>query len=820
LYSTPFFKIKTCFKLIALVLIIKTLTFVTIVQAARETKAVDLDISNPHVLVLHSYHHGFTWTDNITKGIRSILNQETPSIELHFEFLDARRIASENYFRELQDVFRMFYRQYKALIWSVAFVFGVLIVLIVSLIHSINLRKRAETSLHKANEELEQRVKERTEELSNINEKLKREIGEHKHTAQALEDAHFIISKSPAVAFLWENREGWPVKFVTENVEGILGYSADEFMSGKVVYSEIIYPEDLNRVSGEVSRHSGERHRNEFTHVPYRIVTRDGNVKWVRDSTFIGRDIDGNVTHYQGIVEDITKQKEAEDFLAAEKERLAVTLRSIGDGVIATDTEGKITLINKVAERLTEWTEQEAFGRSINKVFHIVGEFTRERCVNPVQKVIQSGHVVGLANHTMLISKHGKEYVIADSGAPIFNDVGQIVGVVLVFRDITKERQMQQELLKVEKLESLGVLAGGVAHDFNNFLTAIIGNLSLAKLDARQVGMGLGRLEKIDKAALRAKGLTQQLLTFSKGGEPVAKTVSLERLVKDAVIFALRGSKVRCEFSFEEGLWAVEADEAQIGQVVNHLFLNADQAMSEGGVIHIRLNNVNLELVNQYSLPPGRYVKLSFQDEGIGIPEDHLSKIFDPYFTTKQGGNGLGLTIAYSIVNKHEGRITVESEFGKGTTFDILLPASEKPISLPKVTVGMLHRGHGKILVMDDEEIIRDVASQLLKEMGYDVALAKNGEEAIAMYKAAQEAGESFDLVIMDLTVSGGMGGKEAIQKLLKQDPDAKAIVSSGYSNDPVMSNYDGYGFVGVVKKPYGMEELSETLELVLKGNE
>jgi CheY-like chemotaxis protein len=213
-------------------------------------------------------------------------------------------------------------------------------------------------------------------------------------------------------------------------------------------------------------------------------------------------------------------------------------------------------------------------------------------------------------------------------------------------------------------------------------------------------------------------------------------------------------------------------------------------------------------------------VKLSFQDEGIGISEDHLSKIFDPYFTTKQRGNGLGLTIAYSIVYKHAGRITVESELGKGTTFDILLPASGKPTSLSKVTAGMLHRGQGKILVMDDEEIIRDVASQLLKEMGYDVALAKNGEEAIAMYKVAQEVGESFDLVIMDLTVPGGMGGKEAIQKLLKQNPNAKAIVSSGYSNDPVMSNYDGYGFVGVVKKPYGMEELSETLKIVLKGNE
>jgi PAS domain S-box-containing protein len=516
------------------------------------------------------------------------------------------------------------------------------------------------------------------------------------------------------------------------------------------------------------------------------------------------------------VMRNISKRKRIEDELAAEKERLTVTLRSIGDGVISTDLEGKIISFNQVAEELTGWKEEEAIGKPLTKVFHIVNEFNRKRCEDPVRKVMETAGVVGLANNTILIGKDGKEHVIADSGAPIMDNQHKILGAVLVFRNITDKRKMEEELVKAQKLESLGVLAGGIAHDFNNFLTAIIGNLSLAKMDSKPGDQVVAWLNEMEKASLQAKNLTQQLLTFSKGGEPVKKLVTLAEVVKNSATFSLRGSKVRCDFSISEDLLPVEVDEGQIGQVINNLVLNADHAMPEGGIIEICADIITLTSDNEFSIPAGPYLRTSFRDHGVGIHPDHLPKVFDPYFTTKHKGSGLGLTVAYSIIDKHNGRMTVESEHGHGTTFTIYLPASEKTASQPADEEKRLFTGKGKILVMDDEEFIRDVAIQMLSKIGYEASVANDGNEAVEMYRQAQKSGEPFDAVIVDLTVPGGMGGKEAIQKLKKLDPNVKALVSSGYSNDPIMSNFRDYGFQGVVKKPYRIQDMSGALRSVI----
>jgi len=279
----------------------------------------------------------------------------------------------------------------------------------------------------------------------------------------------------------------------------------------------------------------------------------------------------------------------------------------------------------------------------------------------------------------------------------------------------------------------------------------------------------------------------------------------------------LRGSNVRCDFSISENLLPVEADEGQIGQVINNLVLNADHAMPEGGVIKINVDNFTLTPDNEFSLPAGPYLRATFEDHGVGIRPDHLAKVFDPYFTTKHKGSGLGLTVAYSIIDKHNGRLTVESDIGRGTTFTIYLPASEKTTSPPADEEKRLFIGKGRILVMDDEEFIRDLAIQMLTKMGYEVSVATDGKEAIEMFRQAQKTEEPFDIVIMDLTVPGGMGGKEAIQKLKILDPNVKALVSSGYSNDPIMSNFRRYGFQGVVKKPYRIQDMSDALRAVLK---
>ncbi len=542
----------------------------------------------------------------------------------------------------------------------------------------------------------------------------------------------------------------------------------------------------------------------------------DGTFSWAEATMSFIRDEEGRPLGIQGVTRDITERKKAEKELSDEKERLAVTLQSIGDGVITTDRDGRVTLVNRVAEKLTGWPQSEALGRPLQEVFRIIDEETRKPCDNPVKRVIENGKIVGLANGNILISRNGTESVIADSGAPILDEEKGIIGLVLVFRDVTENRRMEKEIFKFEKLESLGVLAGGIAHDFNNFLAGIIGNLSLAMVEITPSDKIFPRLEEMEKAAMRAKDLTQQLLTFSKGGDPVKSPRQLTNLVKESAEFALRGSNVRCDFNFHSELRPSEVDEGQITQVIHNLTLNAIQAMPEGGVIHVSGENIDLPPENDLSLKPGEYVKLVIQDQGIGIKKQHIKKVFDPYFTTKQKGSGLGLATVYAIIDKHNGRITVESELGTGTTFTIYLPATDFLDVKPEKAVNRIESGAGKILVMDDEDFILELASQMLKKLGYRATLVADGEEAIGSYREAIQSNRAFDAVILDLTIPGGMGGKETIKKLLEIDNNVKAIVSSGYSNDPVMSNYRHYGFQRAVKKPYGIRELSEALHSVL----
>jgi signal transduction histidine kinase/ActR/RegA family two-component response regulator len=401
---------------------------------------------------------------------------------------------------------------------------------------------------------------------------------------------------------------------------------------------------------------------------------------------------------------------------------------------------------------------------------------------------------------------------------PILDDTGNLVGVVHTISDITEKRRIESELLKIEKLESLGVLAGGIAHDLNNLLTGVVGNISLARLYDNLADKDR-RLAEAEKSAMLIKELTQQLLTFSRGGAPILQTAAIGDLLKDSATFMLRGSNVKCEFSIPDELLPVEVDEGQMDQVINNLVINSKQAMPEGGTVRISAENTIIGAEPVLPLEPGAYIKISIQDEGTGIAKKHLERIFDPFFTTKQAGSGLGLATSYSIIEKHNGHITVESRIGVGTTFHIYLPASpagalieeqkenEKPIM-----------GDGKILVMDDEKHIRDLASDMLDKIGYKVITTIDGTEAIELYKEAMESGNPFDAVIMDLTISGGMSGKEAVQKLIEIDPEVKAIVSSGYSNDPVMADFGKYGFKGVVAKPYKIRELSEVLHRAITG--
>ena len=503
---------------------------------------------------------------------------------------------------------------------------------------------------------------------------------------------------------------------------------------------------------------------------------------------------------------------EMERRLKESQQWLTTTLKSIGDAVIATDINGCVIFMNPIAESLTGWKQKEASGKHLKKVFNIINEKTGKQVDDPVTRVLREGIVVGLANHTLLISKDGTRRSIDDSGAPIKDENGKIIGVVLVFRDVSEKRRIEQELMKADKLNSLGILAGGIAHDFNNILTAILGNIILAKEFTRPGEKIYERLIEAEKASLRAKDLAQQLLTFSSGGAPIKKTMFISELLKESALFALSGSNVQCEFSISNNLWAVEIDEGQINQAINNLIINAIQSMPEGGRIKLTAENVTVSEGEK----KGRYVKISIVDQGIGIPKEHLPKIFEPYFTTKQKGSGLGLAIVYSIIKKHDGYIEVETELGVGTTFKVYLPASLKNVFMRKGLKEKIQTGKGKILVMDDEELVRKVIGEMLVFLGYEVEFAKEGIEAIELYKKAKAQGQPFDAIIMDLTIPKGMGGKETINKLLEIDPTVKAIVSSGYSTDPVMTEFTKYGFKGFIIKPFKIKELGEVLYRVI----
>ena len=531
-------------------------------------------------------------------------------------------------------------------------------------------------------------------------------------------------------------------------------------------------------------------------------------------------DAGGDVVGIASLVLDVTARKEAEDALAAEKERLAVTLRSIGDGVIATDTEGRINLINKQAEELTGWIQSEAMGQPLSKTFNVIDQKTRVTYRNPLSHVLSSGEIVDLPDRSLLVSKEGTEKVIGASAAPIHDQESRIVGAVLVFRDITDEQTIMEERLRASKLDSLGILAGGIAHDFNNILTAVIGNISFARMFAEPGNKQYSRLEEGEKAALRAKDLATQLLTFSKGGTPVRQTASLPELIQDSSAFALRGSNVRCEFDMAEDLHAVEIDQGQFSQVIHNLVINAVQAMPDGGVLRINAENISLDTESNIPLPYGKYAHLILKDHGAGISQDAIQHVFDPYFTTKEKGTGLGLATCYSIVKRHDGLITVESEVGEGTEFHIYLPASDKQILPVTDDNEEPIEGQGRILVMDDEEIIRELAVTSLEFLGYRVDAVEDGETCITSYQAAREKQDPYNVVIMDLTIPGGMGGVEAIQKLRELDPNVTAIVSSGYSSGPVMANYKEHGFKGVVAKPYKVEDLAKALSTLLKNGD
>ncbi len=514
------------------------------------------------------------------------------------------------------------------------------------------------------------------------------------------------------------------------------------------------------------------------------------------------------------------------DIVNKEKELLNITLKSIGDGVIATDKNANITLINKFAENFIGWKEKEVIGQPLDEIFNIANKITREKCNCPATESISTGNVVGLKKDTVLITKDGNEKFVSATCSPIYNQDGNIMGATLVFRDITSRMRMEEDILKAQKLDSISILASGIAHDFNNILTGIMGNISLSKLFINPKDKIYNRLTESEKACQKASDLTRKLITFSDSSTPVKKITSIKELARNSAALAARGSKVEYEFSIPENLWSVEIDQRQISQVIYNLLLNSQEAMPNGGTIYINIENVSFKGPDTMQFKDGNYIKFSIRDEGIGIPSESLSKIFDPYFTTGAKKNGLGLSTSYTIIKNHNGFIDVESKLNEGTTFNVYLPANNDLIILLEelefekdVILKEIIGKKGRILVMDDDRMVREIAGDTLNHIGYEVEFAENGDEACELYKSSKSGSKPIDAVILELTVENGPGAKETIGKILEIDPNARVIVSSSYDNDPVVADFASYGFKGYVKKPFRIEELSKVVIKVVKDN-
>ncbi|MBI5249579.1 MAG: PAS domain S-box protein [Desulfomonile tiedjei] len=592
--------------------------------------------------------------------------------------------------------------------------------------------------------------------------------------------------------------------FANDAMAGILGVKRPDDLVGRNIF-DFVHPDYCGVVRDRFKRIMSDG-------IP--LVTEE---KYVRpDGTEVEVEVAATRLTYQGrqaaqvVVRDITYRKRAEEALRESQEKYRMVVENANEAIVVA-RNGFATFANGKAEEIIGCSAETLRSVPFNEFIHPNDRESVTRCYH--RRL--SGESVSSPTCFRVIHSDGSAKWVEQRAVLInWEDCPATLNFLY---DITERKKIEEELIKLEKLQSVGLLAGGIAHDFNNILTAIMGNISLAKVCTFPGDKIHERLSLAEKSCLRAQGLTKQLLTFSSGGAPVTKVSDIAGVAKGGCIAALCGSDVACEFNFPDDLWLAQVDEGQISQVFGNLLLNAIQAMPGGGSVCVTGCNVTVTEEDRLPIDPGDYLRVSVADQGIGISREHITRIFDPYFTTKCEARGLGLATAYAIINRHGGMITVDSRLEVGTTFHVYLPASKNGVQAQTDLDDLPVFGKGRVLIMDDEEPIRRLAQDVLSFLGYEVAVAEHGEQAISLYAKAKDSSDPFDVVILDLTVPGGMGGIEVVKALREVDPDIKAIVSSGYSSDPVMADHRKHLFQGVVSKPYTVRELSQVLKRVIE---
>ena len=612
-----------------------------------------------------------------------------------------------------------------------------------------------------------------------------RDITELHQNQEALENSKSLLDATGRMAKVggWIlDRDTLEVKW-TEETHRIHEVPLDEEPSLENAMS-FFHPEDRPRLEEAIQRAIDK-------HEPYdlelRFISAKGKHLWTR-MICQPEVVDGKVRKLKGTFQDITDIKLAQEALEQSEERLRkvidsrpfpVALVDMSDATIVYWSQSAIEMFGHSPKNVSEWYEA-AYPDPTYR------EEVRDRWL-PFEELAQKTNKTINAGEYRIVCK--------DASIKYCEIYVQFIpgNMIVTLNDITNRKRMEEQIAQSQKMEAIGTLAGGIAHDFNNMLCVILGNISHALSLVEKDDELQEVLSDVLKSSKQAQGLTKQLLTFSRGGEPIKQACDINKIVKDASIFSVRGAKSQCQFELSRNVWPTEIDSSQISQVINNLIINANQAMPNGGTITVRSENVNIDLEQGKSIPSGRYVMISIEDTGVGIPSKNLTNIFEPYFSTKPNGTGLGLATVYSIIKRHGGYITATSELEKGTIFHIYLPASTSNLSEHQKPKENAHEGSGKILVMDDQATVLKMAKRMLTSLGYEVTCATNGFDAIEMYKEAQSSGHTFKAVILDLTVPGGMGGLQAVTELTKIDPTIKAIVSSGYSNDHVLANYEDY---------------------------
>jgi PAS domain S-box-containing protein len=603
--------------------------------------------------------------------------------------------------------------------------------------------------------------------------------------------------------------------YVSPSCERITGYRAEEFLQDPTLMRKIVPPEDAGKIaahihSDTITEENPEQHRIDFP-----IITKSGERKWIAHACRRVYGKDGAYLGRRASNRDITKRKKAEQALK-ENERLLRRAQEIAHvGHWSWDITTNIVTWSDEMHRIFG-IDKERFSGDLNAVIEAAIHPDDRAAVHASNAAVTKENRPQPMEYRIVRPEGTVRHVWAEAGDTVCDGQGNIVRLSGVVQDITDRKKAEDSMLRAQKLESISVLAGGIAHDFNNMLAGIFGYLdmaaeSLAENKTKQTGRYLIKARAVFE---RARALTMQLLTFSKGGAPVRKIMRIATLVQESAQFALSGSNVSCRFALAEDLWPCNCDENQIGQVIDNIVINAKQAMSMGGSISV--SGTNMTFGPHEARAPrlaGNYVRLSIQDEGVGIPAEILDRIFDPFFTTKETGHGLGLATVYSIVRRHGGWIEVQSEKGKGSTFHVFLPAADQPGQGEAEGDAVRHKGSGAILVMDDEEYMREVVEAVLQAMGYTVAQARDGREALMLFSRALQAGAPFAVSLLDLTVPAGRSGKDIVAEMRSMQSDALIVAASGYSEDPIMAQPKDFGFDASIRKPFSRVELARLLE-------